>query len=89
MCSFKLFTTPLTVPKVTQSFKADVPVTKVSTAQVPWSIIIGLNRLQTEDLRQFIIQSSSLLNLSSRMYQPFTNLDVANRNFAVRRVKAG
>ena len=79
MCSFKLFTTPLTVPKVTQSFKADVP----------WSIIIGLNRLQTEDLRQFIIQSSSLLNLSSRMYQPFTNLDVANRNFAVRRVKAG
>ena len=44
--------------------------------------------LQTEDLQQFVIQSSSLLNLSSRMYQPFTNLDVANRNFAVRRVKA-
>lgn len=30
--------------------------------------------LQTEDLQQFVIQSSSLLNLSSRMYQPFTNL---------------
>ena len=86
MCSFELFTTPLKVAKLTQSFKADVIVTKVSTAHFVvyhnWLV-----RLQTEDLQQFVIQSSSLLNLSSRMYQPFTNLDLANRNFAGRRVK--